>query len=162
MHFLLLHPVAEWSLERVAEVCDREGWQLTIVTIESSTVGDDVTTLHEWIRVPALSDSPGELLSQIGARRFDAVAAGNEFAVIAADVLARELGLYHNDVDTIRASRNKALMREVFEELRVPQPRTIARLSSAEDTLAKDMENVEIHRIVKTVYKSIKHLMSKI
>lgn len=117
MHVLLLHPVAEWSLKRVAAVCDREGWQLTIVTIESSMVGEDLTTLHEWIRVPALSDSPAELLSQIGRRRFDAVAAGNEFAVIAADVLARELGLYHNDVDTMRASRNKALMREVFEEI---------------------------------------------
>ncbi|MFE0477905.1 acetyl-CoA carboxylase biotin carboxylase subunit family protein [Streptomyces sp. NPDC058947] len=151
MHVLLLHPVAEWSLKRVAAVCDREGWQLTIVTIESSTVGEGLTTLHEWIRVPALSDSPAELLSQIGQRRFDAVAAGNEFAVIAADVLARELGLYHNDVDMMRASRNKALMREVFEELRVPQPRTIARLSSAEDSLAIDWENVTFPVIVKPV-----------
>jgi biotin carboxylase len=151
MHILLLHPVAEWSLGRVAAICDREGWRLTIVTIESSTVGDHATTLHEWIRVPALSDSPQELLSQIGSRRFDAVVAGNEFAVIAADVLAQELGLYHNDVTRIRASRNKALMREMFEEHNVPQPRTIARLSSVEESRAFDWTGVAFPVIVKPV-----------
>ncbi|WP_158710965.1 acetyl-CoA carboxylase biotin carboxylase subunit family protein [Streptomyces albus] len=151
MHILLLHPVAEWSLERVAAVCVREGWRLTIATIESSTVGDHVTTLHEWIRVPALSDSPQELLAQIGARRFDAVAAGNEFAVIAADVLARELGLYHNDVDKIRASRNKALMRKSFAEHGVPQPRTIAILAGAADSDTVNWASVEFPVIVKPV-----------
>src|SRR5690348_3575567 len=118
---LLLHPVADWSLQRVAGVCEREGWRLTIVTIESSTVGDGVPGLHEWIRVPALTDDPVELLAQIGSRRFQAVAAGNEFAVIAADVLAEQLGCYHNDPAAIRASRNKALMRELFEQHGVPQ-----------------------------------------
>lgn len=151
MDILLLHPVAEWSLERVAAVCDREDWRLTIVTIEGSTVGDRVTTLHEWIRVPALSDAPQELLGQIGSRRFDAVAAGNEFAVIAADVLARELGLHHNDVDRIRASRNKALMRELFAEYGVPQPRTIARVASAAESGDVDWAAVTFPVIVKPV-----------
>ncbi|MEV7674460.1 ATP-grasp domain-containing protein [Streptomyces sp. NPDC088752] len=151
MDFLLLHPVSDWSLERVAALCDRRGWRLTIVTIESSTVGDRVTTLHEWIRVPALSDSPRELLAQIGSRRFDAVVAGNEFAVIAADVLARELGLYHNDVDRIRASRNKALMRKLFTAYEVPQPRTVATLASAEDSRDVDWAAVAFPVIVKPV-----------
>ncbi|WNF29196.1 ATP-grasp domain-containing protein [Streptomyces sp. C11-1] len=150
-HVLLLHPVAQWSLGRIAAICEREGWRLTIVTIENSTVGDRVTTLHEWIRVPALSDSPGELLSQIGARRFDAVVAGNEFAVIAADVLARELGLHHNDVARIRASRNKALMRRMFQEYGIPQPRTIAELSSVEESRSFDWTGVAFPVIVKPV-----------
>ena len=151
MHILLLHPVAQWSLDRVAAICDRAGWRLTIVTIESSTVGDHATTLHEWIRVPALSDSPQELLSQIGARGFDAVVAGNEFAVIAADVLARELGLYHNDVAKIRASRNKSLMREVFDQYGVPQPRVIARLSSVAEGRAFDWASVTFPVIIKPI-----------
>ncbi|NDZ81374.1 ATP-grasp domain-containing protein [Streptomyces sp. SID10853] len=151
MHILLLHPVSDWSLDRVAAICDREDWRLTIVTIEESTVADHVTTLHEWIRVPALSDSPQELLAQIGSRRFDAVAAGNEFAVIAADVLAGELGLYHNDVARIRASRNKALMREMFAEYDVPQPRTIGRLSSVSGNREFDWQGVAFPVIVKPV-----------
>lgn len=151
MNILLLHPVASWSLDRVAVVCEREDWQLTIVTIESSTVGDKAATLREWIRVPALSDDPRELLGQIGERRFDAVVAGNEFAVIAADVLARELGLFHNDVDKIRASRNKALMRSVFEEYGVPQPKVVARLDSAADRAGIDWDAVAFPVIVKPV-----------
>ncbi|MBC2905940.1 ATP-grasp domain-containing protein [Streptomyces cupreus] len=151
MRILLLHPVAGWSLRRVAAICEREGWQLTIATIDSSTVGDGVDSLHEWIRVPALTDDPVELLAQIGSRRFDAVAAGNEFAVIAADVLARELGLRHNDVDRIRASRNKALMRKLFEEYDVPQPRVVATLSSAAESDRVDWDAVTFPVIVKPV-----------
>lgn len=151
MRILLLHPVSQWSLGRVAVLCDRAGWQLTIVTIESSTVGEHASTLHEWIKVPALTDSPRELLAQIGARRFDAVAAGNEFAVIAADVLAQELGLYHNDVAKIRASRNKSVMREVFERHDVPQPQVIARLSSVEECRGFDWASVSFPVIVKPI-----------
>lgn len=151
MHVLLLHPVARWSLDRVAAVCGREGWALTIVTIESSTVGDGAAALHEWIRVPALSDDPGVLLSQIGTRRFDVVAAGNEFAVTAADVLARELGVYHNDVDGIRASRNKALMREAFDRAGVPQPRTLARLRTAGQGRELDWSAMPFPVVVKPV-----------
>lgn len=149
MDILLLHPVSRWSLDRVAAICARESWRLTIVTIESSTVGDGVSALHEWIRVPALSDSPDALLGQIGSRRFDAVVAGNEFAVIAADVLARELGLYHNDVDLIRASRNKAVMREMFERLGVPQPKVVARVVAAAPGV--DWDAVTFPVIVKPV-----------
>jgi biotin carboxylase len=151
LDILLLHPVSDWSLERVAGVCAREGWRLTIVTIESSTIGDPITTLHEWIRVPALTDDPEELLAQIGTRRFDAVVAGNEFAVIAADVLAERLGLYHNDVVSIRASRNKARMRELFERHGVPQPRVIAELSSAAQSRELDWTSVTFPVIVKPV-----------
>ncbi len=151
MRILVLHPVASWSLDRVVAVCDQEDWALTIVTIESSTVGDQATTLDEWIRVPALSDSPADLLAQIGSRRFDAVAAGNEFAVVAADVLARELGVYHNDVAGIRASRDKALMRQTFARHDVGQPRVIARLSSILESRAFDWAGVTFPVIVKPV-----------
>jgi biotin carboxylase len=151
MHILLLHPVSQWSLNRVADICNREDWRLTIVTIESSTVGDDTPGLHEWIRVPELTNSAEDLLSQIGSRRFDAVVAGNEFAVIAADVLARELGLFHNDVDGIRASRDKSLMREVFAQHEVPQPKVITRLHSLEESRAFDWEGVAFPVIVKPI-----------
>jgi biotin carboxylase len=150
MHVLLLHPVAAWSLDRVAAVCSRRGWPLTIVTIESSTVGD-TTPVHEWIRVPALSDSPEVLLAQIGDRTFGAVAAGNEFAVIAADVLARELGVAHNDVAGIRASRNKSLMRDMFARQDVPQPATIARLATPAESAGVDWPSVTFPVIVKPV-----------
>ncbi|MEV3854377.1 ATP-grasp domain-containing protein [Streptomyces sp. NPDC050095] len=150
-HVLLLHPVSSWSLNRVAAVCDREKWRLTIVTIDSSTVGDGTPGLHEWIRVPELTNSPQDLLAQIGARRFDAVVAGNEFAVIAADVLARELGLYHNDVTAIRASRDKALMREAFGQYSVPQPQVITRLNSLEESREFDWQSVTFPVIVKPI-----------
>lgn len=151
MRILLLHPVSDWSLERVAEICAREGWLLTIATIESATIGEQVPTLHEWIKVPALTDEPRELLAQIGSRRFDAVVAGNEFAVVAADVLARELGLHHNDVDKIRASRNKPLMREAFARHAVPQPGVIARFASLEESRGFDWESVSFPVIVKPI-----------
>ncbi|MFF2522499.1 ATP-grasp domain-containing protein [Streptomyces liangshanensis] len=151
MRILLLHPVSSWSLDRVAAVCDREDWRLTIVTIGSSTVGDGTPGLHEWIRVPELTNSPRDLLAQIGARRYDAVVAGNEFAVIAADVLARELGLYHNDVTRIRASRDKSLMREAFARHDIPQPRVITRLGSVEESRAFPWETVSFPVIVKPI-----------
>ncbi|MCD9873687.1 ATP-grasp domain-containing protein [Streptomyces guryensis] len=151
MDILLLHPVSQWSLNRVADICRREDWRLTIVTIESSTVGDGTAGLHEWIRVPELTNSAEDLLAQIASRRFDAVVAGNEFAVIAADVLARELGLFHNDVEKIRASRDKSLMREVFARYDVPQPRVITRLSSLEESRAFDWESVAFPVIVKPI-----------
>lgn len=149
MRVLLLHPVASWSLERVATVCAREGWPLTIVTIESSTVADQVPGLAEWIRVAALTDDPADLLAQIGSREFDVVAAGNEFAVIAADVLARALGLRHNDVDGIRASRDKGLMRETFARCGVGQPAVLARFASAADGRTFDWSGVRFPVIVK-------------
>lgn len=151
MRVLLLHPVAEWSLARVAAVCDRAGWRLTIVTIDGSTVGDGLPALDEWIRVPALTDSPAELLAQIGSRKFDVVAAGNEFAVIAADVLARELGLRHNDVDRIRASRDKRRMRAAFQAYGVAQPAVVAQLSSPAESRAADWSGVRFPVIVKPV-----------
>ncbi len=151
MHVLLLHPVSDWSLERIAAVCDRHGWRLTIETIESSTIGDGIPTLHEWIRVPALTDDPQELLAQIGSRRFDAVVAGNEFAVIAADVLAKELGTYHNDVEKIRASRNKPLMREAFQRHGVPQPQVIATFASLEQSREFDWASVAFPVVVKPI-----------
>ncbi|WP_328537541.1 ATP-grasp domain-containing protein [Streptomyces sp. NBC_00344] len=151
MHILLLHPVSQWSLNRIADICSRESWPLTILTIESSTVGDGTPGLHEWIRVPELTNSAEDLLSQIGSRRFGAVVAGNEFAVIAADVLAQELGLFHNDVDRIRASRDKSLMREVFAQYDVPQPQVITRLSSIGESRAFDWENVAFPVIVKPI-----------
>ncbi|MFD3657649.1 acetyl-CoA carboxylase biotin carboxylase subunit family protein [Streptomyces sp. NPDC058620] len=149
MNILLLHPVTRWSLNRIAYICRREGWKLTIMTIESSNVEDSTAGLHEWIRVPALSESREEMLAQIGARPCDAVVAGSEFAVVAADVLAEGLGLYHNNVAKIRASRNKALMRKAFAQQNVPQPRVVTRLSSLDESRAFDWGSVTFPVIVK-------------
>lgn len=151
MDILLLHPVSGWSLQRVSQLCVEHGWTLTIITIESSTVGKDCKNLHEWLRVPALTDDPLELRCQIGERRFDAVVAGNEFAVVAADVLAAELGLYHNKLDCIRSSRNKALMRAAFAEKQIPQPRVLAVLASLEESRDLDWTQVSFPVIVKPV-----------
>ncbi|WLG85676.1 ATP-grasp domain-containing protein [Pseudomonas cucumis] len=151
MNILLLHPVSGWSLQRVSQLCLDNCWRLTIITIESSTVGKDCNGLHEWLRVPALTDDPLELRRQIGDRRFDAVVAGNEFAVIAADVLAAELGLYHNRLDRIRSSRNKALMRVAFAEKQIPQPRVLAVLASLDESRDLDWTKISFPVIVKPV-----------
>lgn len=151
MRILLLHPVSGWSLHRIAAVCQREEWHLTIVTIHDSTVGNACPSLHEWIRVDALTDDPKKLLSQIEHRRFDAVVAGNEFAVIAADVLAQQLGVYHNAPEKILASRNKAAMRELFREAGLPQPEVVTRLTSLAQCKAFDWSRVDFPVVVKPV-----------
>lgn len=151
MKILLLHPVSAWSLQRVSQVCANNGWALTIITIDTSTVGAGCNNLDEWLRVPALTDNPLELLSQIGDRRFDAVVAGNEFAVIAADVLAAELGLYHNQLEYIRSSRNKALMRTAFAQKMIPQPKLLAVLTSPAHSRDLDWTKITFPVIVKPV-----------
>lgn len=151
MDILLLHPVSSWSLHRVAAVCQREGWRLSIITIHDSTVANDCSSLHEWLRVDALTDDPAKLLAQIGDRHFDAVVAGNEFAVIAADVLAQQLGVYHNAPEKIRASRNKVAMRELFRHAGLPQPAVVTRLTSLEECHAFDWSQVKFPVVIKPV-----------
>ncbi|MEQ0777766.1 ATP-grasp domain-containing protein [Paraburkholderia tropica] len=151
MDILLLHPVATWSLQRIAGVCMRHDWRLTIITIDNSTVGNGCDGIHEWLRVPALTDDPIELRRQIGTRHFDAVVPGNEFAVIGADVLAAELGLYHNDLRKIRSSRHKALMRAAFAKAGIAQPEVIARIDSLEACRTFDWSRVTFPVIVKPV-----------
>ncbi|SKA70746.1 ATP-grasp domain-containing protein [Pantoea ananatis] len=151
MEILLLHPVSAWSLQRIAKVCQREAWKLTVITIHDSHVATDCASLHEWLRVDALTDEPETLMAQIGHRRFDAVVAGNEFAVVAADVLAKELGLYHNEPEKIRASRNKAAMRELFRHADLPQPHVLTRLTSLEECQAFDWSLIRFPVVIKPV-----------
>lgn len=149
MHVLLLHPVARWSLERVVDSCSRNGWRLTIVTIESSTVAEGVPGIDEWIRVAALTDCAETLVAQVAGRSFDAVAAGNEFAVVAADVLAHALDLPHNDVAAIVAARDKAAMRRLFAAAGVPQPVILAQTDTAHPDV--DWSAIEFPVVVKPV-----------
>lgn len=150
-HILVLHPVAEYTLNRMLDACERRGWKLSIATIDSSTVGGNGTRLHRWLRVPELNDEPADLLRSVEGLHFDAVVAGNEFAVIAADVLAKELGLVGNDPERIKASRDKRLMREVFAQAGVPQPIVIGTVSSLDEAYALDWSRVVFPVIVKPV-----------
>ncbi|MFC5475231.1 ATP-grasp domain-containing protein [Paraherbaspirillum soli] len=148
---LVLHPVAEYTLRRMLDMCDRRGWKLSIITIESSTVGGDGKRLHRWLRVRELSDDPADLLRSVKGMDIDAVVPGNEFAVIAADILAKELGLPGNDPQAIQASRNKRLMRNAFEAAYVPQPKVIGTLSSIEEARVFDWSRVRFPVIVKPI-----------
>jgi hypothetical protein len=148
---LVLHPVSEYTLRRMQEACDRHVWQLSIITIESSTIGGDGSLLHHWFRVPELNDDPTELRRSVEGIVFDAVVPGNEFAVIAADILAKELGLTGNDTKAILASRDKHLMRKAFEESGVPQPKVIGVLSSLQQAREFNWSNVHFPVIVKPV-----------
>jgi biotin carboxylase len=133
------------------DVCERHGWKLSIMTITSSTVGGDGKRLHSWLRVPELNDDPAELRRSVAGLEFDAIVAGNEFAVIAAEVLANELGLPSNDPRKILASRDKRLMRNAFEAAGVPQPKVVAIFNSLEQAQAFDWSQVKFPLIVKPV-----------
>jgi glutathione synthase/RimK-type ligase-like ATP-grasp enzyme len=150
-HLVVLHPVAEYTLKRMLDACDRRGWRLSIVTIESSTVGGDGSRLHRWIRVPELNDEPADLRRCVEGMQIDAVVPGNEFAVVASDVLARALGLAGNDPRQMQAARDKVLMREAFAVAGVPQPAVIATLSSLEEASTFDWAHVRFPIIVKPV-----------
>jgi biotin carboxylase len=146
-----MHPIADWSVSRIAQLCEVNRWQLTIITIGSSNVGDGISNLHEWLRVDDLSEELPVLLEQIGTRRFDVVIPGNEFAVVAAELLAEWLGIYHNDVNKIKLARDKALMREAFDVARIPQPAVRARVASMSECRALDWAQIPLPVIVKPV-----------
>ena len=150
-HILVLHPVAEYTLCRMLDACDRRGWKLSIMTIASSMVGGDGTRLHHWLRIPELNDDPEQLRRSVAGMKFDAIVPGNEFAVIAADVLAHELGLPGNDLQAILASRDKRLMRIAFEAAGVPQPKVVATFDSLEQAQAFNWSQVKFPLIVKPV-----------
>lgn len=151
MKILVLHPIADWSVNRIAKLCETNGWELTIATIETSTVANGCPNLHEWLRVGELTDDPAELRRQIGDLKFDAVIPGNEFAVVASDIVAQWMGVYHNDLKKIHAARNKALMREAFAAAGIPQPKVIAALKSIEEYRALDWSKIKLPVIVKPV-----------
>lgn len=151
MNVLLMHPIADWSVQRIAQLCKVNGWQLTIMTIRSSGVGDGISGLHEWLRVDKLSEALADMREAIGDRRFDVVIPGNEFAVVAAEVLAKWLGIYHNDIDKIKLARNKAAMRQAFEAANIPQPKVRAQVASMEACRALDWSAIAMPVIVKPV-----------
>ena len=58
------------------------------------------------------------------AQRFpiDAVVAADDQGVVMAALAARALGLPHNPPDSVRATRDKATMRQIFADAAIPQP----------------------------------------
>lgn len=149
MHILVLHPVSSWQLQRVLEAARKHHTLVSIVTINGSQVARGMAGIEEWIRVDALSDDT-ESLKRLLRDKYTAVMAGNEFAVIAADQLAQSLGLYHNDIEKIKASRDKARMRQAFTKAGVLQPRVLAVVGDVRDSLVFDLPDNRYPVIVKT------------
>ena len=150
-HILVLHPVADYTLRRMLDACDRRGWELSIATIQSATIGENHPRLCRWLRVPELNDDPRDLLRSVEGVSVNAVVAGNEFAVVAADVLAKSLGLVGNDPRHMEAARDKRRMREAFAQAGVPQPNIIKTISSLEEARTVNWGEVQFPVIVKPV-----------
>jgi biotin carboxylase len=150
MKILLMHPIAEWSVRRFSDICLKNGWSLSISTIASSSAGEGVSGIHEWLRVDKLTTNTEEMLGQLGGRTYDAIVPGNEFAVVAADLLAKCMGLPHNDPERMVFARNKQSMRRSFEAAGIPQPRVLATVGFS-DSSPLDWQVVRYPVIVKPV-----------
>lgn len=82
----------------------------------------------------------------------DGVVAADDGGVVVAAIAGTELGLAANPPDAARATRDKALMRELLSRAEVPQP---AYAVVAEDTHASDLvANIGFPLVVKPVSRS--------
>ena len=74
-----------------------------------------------------------------------------EFSVVLGEALAQKLGLFHNPLGQVDAYRNKRLMRALFTESGVDQPRVLAHFTNMEDVDRFAWESLRFPVIVKPV-----------
>ena len=79
----------------------------------------------------------------------DAVVAADDGGVVMAAVAAKELGLVHNSLEAVRATRDKSTMREIFARAELPQP--AYRIIGANDDPSRACTEVGYPAVLKPV-----------
>jgi len=98
---------------RVEAVIATDAVHVDVGSIREQTVHVD-STRPEW--------SAERIVDYARRRPLDAVVAADDQGVVMAALAARELGLAHNPPDSVRATRDKGVMRRLLTEAGVAQP----------------------------------------
>jgi biotin carboxylase len=120
---LLLLPTTTYRTPDFLEAAERLGVEVTVASEHPSTLEslnpDGLLALD--FRDP---EAAARRAVQFAATRpIDAVVGVDEDTAVAAAAIAEALGLPHNPVESVRAARNKALMRRRLAQAGVPVPR---------------------------------------
>lgn len=129
MHtILIIAPLTEYTRSRYAEAADELGMEACFLMSEQNDIKHDesIFAKHRTIYVKQIEGELTELVSTVRSLgSIDAILAGGEFTVAASDYLARSLGLNCSMGGDPLILRNKAIMRRVFNQYKVPQPKFI-------------------------------------
>ncbi len=118
---LLLLPTATYRARDFIAAARRLGVDVVVGSEEPQVLGEDGvnTVLIPLDDLEAASDAVGDLDRRLP---LDAVVAVDEQGVVVAGELAARLGLPHNPVDALAATRDKSRLRSRLEAEEVPQP----------------------------------------
>lgn len=118
---LLLLPTATYRARDFLAAARRLGVDVVVGSEEPQVLGEDGanTVLVPLDDLEAASDAVGDLDRRLP---LDAVVAVDEQGVVVAGELAARLGLPHNPVDALAATRDKSRLRSRLEAEEVPQP----------------------------------------
>ena len=144
---LLLLPTTTYRTQAFMEAAEQLGVELTVASEEASTF----TRLNPSGLLRLDFDDPQEATRQVvqfaAQYPIAAVVPVDDQVTICGAALCRALGLRHNSVESVAATRNKHLMRERLEQAGVPQPRF--KLGSLDDDPVLIAHQVEYPCVVK-------------
>lgn len=147
---LILGPTGIHAFERFVRSCLTNGWTPHVILKRgfdfdlSSTSPVQVTHIETFEDIDTV-----EQIARSG--QYEAIVPAYEGTVPAAEYLARKLGLPCNVPADLEVFRNKELMRAVFAQHDVPQPRIHCILSSLEEARVFDWQTTRFPVIAKPV-----------
>ncbi|ACY18628.1 ATP-grasp domain-containing protein [Haliangium ochraceum] len=145
MNVLLLYPFAPAKFQRYYNACQKNGWQLTVLTTEQSPV--PVPEDCRVITSDRIYDHADKVAPLLQSESFDAIVAFSEFSVLLGERLCAMLGHDHNRLDAVEAYRNKYKMRQLLAKGEIAQPEVYALIEHAD----QDLSAVRYPAIVKPV-----------
>jgi len=119
---LLLIPATSFRTKAFIEAAGMIGVNLTVGSNQSSALAalqqDSFITLDQ----NSISDAVETVRSFSKTYHIDAVVGVDDESVILSTAIAKELGLHHNSIESVSATRNKFLLRELLAQHAVTQP----------------------------------------
>jgi biotin carboxylase len=119
---LLLLPVTTYRAAAFLDAAERLGVEVVVGADRCRRLNEnrqqDVLALE--LHEPA--EAAAAIVEAAGARRFDAIVPVDDHATLVAARAARALGLAHNSLESVEASRNKLVMRQRLAEAGVASP----------------------------------------
>lgn len=143
----LMLPTGGYRGPDFVEAADELGVELVVVTDGSLgfTSGRIVKVVEAECDQPELAAAA--LVTAAAELPIDAVVGVDDQGVMAASLAAMELGLIHNQPDAVAATRDKAVMRALFEKCGVAQPRFL--VAEAADEIGAVAEQVGFPVVLK-------------
>lgn len=121
MHrILLLMATRTYRARAFMRAARRLGAEVVVGTERKQAVAKPGTTLTLNFRDPA--HATAQIVEAARERPFDAIVGVDDDTVLIAAMAAAALDIPHNDVEAVRATRNKHLMRRVLAAAGVPSP----------------------------------------